>query len=56
MKNYTKQQLIEMYLDWINNFIYTPAFSEYYGLSMAETENIIDYGSKLFNEGKNKQQ
>jgi hypothetical protein len=48
----TKQMYEEMYLDWFNNFISTERFREYYGLSMAEAENIIDVGRKINHERK----
>ena len=37
----------EMYLDWFNNFLSTEKFREYYNLSMAEAENVIDQGRKI---------
>lgn len=48
----TKQMYEEMYLDWFNNFISTSRFAEYYGLGMAEAENIIDVGRKINHERK----
>jgi len=43
----TKEVYEEMYLDWFNNFLSTDKFREYYNLSMAEAENIIDEGRKI---------
>ena len=43
----TKEVYEEMYLDWFNNFLSTDRFREYYNLSMAEAENIIDEGRKI---------
>jgi len=37
----------EMYLDWFNNFLSIEKFKEYYNLSMAEAENVIDQGRKI---------
>ena len=43
----TKEVYEEMYLDWFNNFLSTDRFREYYNLSMAEAENVIDQGRKI---------
>ena len=48
----TKQMYEEMYLDWFNDFISTSRFAEYYDLSMAEAENVIDVGRKINHERK----
>lgn len=50
MKNYNDKEVHDMYLDWLNNFISTERFSEYYDLGMAETENILDRGRKVQEE------
>ena len=42
-----RKNLIDVYLDWINNFITIPAFADYYGLSESEAKAIIDLGRKL---------
>ena len=42
--NYTKQECQEMYLDWVNNFLSTNRFAEYYSLKLSEVENILDVG------------
>ena len=42
----------EMYLDWFNNFLSTEKFKEYYNLSMAEAENVIDQGRKINHKRK----
>ena len=42
----------EMYLDWFNNFLSTEKFREYYNLSMAEAENVIDQGRKINHKRK----
>lgn len=46
-----KEELIEVYLDWINNFITVPAFADYYGLSEADAKKVIELGRKLY-EGR----
>ncbi len=50
MGNYTNAQIESMYLDWFNNFLSGQAWRDYYNLSMAEGENILDIGSKLNNK------
>jgi len=50
MKNYTDEEVHDMYLDWFNNFLSTGKFAEYYDLSMTEVENILDRGRKIQNE------
>lgn len=50
MKNYTDEEVHDMYLDWLNNFISTEKFREHYDLGMAETENILDRGRKIQDE------
>ena len=42
----------EMYLDWFSNFLSTEKFREYYNLSMAEAENVIDQGRKINHKRK----
>ena len=46
-KTIMKKTVEEMYLDWFNNFLSTEKFREYYNLSMAEAENVIDQGRKI---------
>lgn len=41
-----KKQLIEFYLDWVNNFLTAGAMAEYYGLTVDETIHLIDMGKK----------
>lgn len=43
----TKQQIIIMYLDWVNNFLSLSAFAYYYGIDQYEAEIIIEAGEKL---------
>tara|TARA_R100000458_G_C8215713_1_gene201742 strand:- start:659 stop:859 length:201 start_codon:yes stop_codon:yes gene_type:complete len=47
MKNYTNEEVHEMYLDWFNNFLSTGRFAERYDLSMTEVENVLDRGRKI---------
>ncbi len=41
-----KQELIDVYLDWMNNFISIPAFADYYGLSEKDAKVVLDLGRK----------
>ena len=50
MKNYTEEEVHDMYLDWFNNFLSTDKFAEHYDLSMTEVENILDRGREIQNE------
>ena len=45
----TKFKIIEMYLDYVNNFISTKAFAEHYGLDIFEANIIINAGRELNN-------
>lgn len=45
-----RKNLIDVYLDWVNNFITIPAFADYYGVSESEAKAIIDLGRKLHDE------
>jgi hypothetical protein len=46
------KKLINMFLDWKNNFLTVSKFAEYYSLSIEQANNVIDKGRKL-NENKN---
>tara|TARA_R110001583_G_scaffold165876_2_gene318635 strand:- start:376 stop:534 length:159 start_codon:yes stop_codon:yes gene_type:complete len=43
----TDERTEYLYLDWFNNFLSTERFREYYNLSIAEAENIIDRGREI---------
>lgn len=42
-----RENLIDVYLDWLNNFVTIPAFADYYGLSEEESKKVIDLGKKI---------
>ena len=42
-----REELIDVYLDWMNNFVTIPAFADYYGLSEEESKKVIDLGKKI---------
>ena len=46
MKNYTKEECHELYLEWLNNYLTDTLFAEHYQLSITEVENILDIGRK----------
>ena len=46
MKNYTKEECHELYLEWLNNYLTDTLFPEHYQLSITEVENILDIGRK----------
>lgn len=43
------QDKINMYVDWLNNFLTVSAFADYYHIGDEEAENIINEGRILFN-------
>lgn len=43
-----REDLIDVYLDWMNNFVTIPAFADYYGLSEEESKKVIDLGKKIY--------
>lgn len=45
----TKFKIIEMYLDYVNNFISVQSFADYYGLNDVEANIIINAGRELNN-------
>ena len=51
MSKILTEELIEQ-RHWFNNFLSTERFREYYGLGMAEAENVIDQGRKINHKRK----
>lgn len=49
----TKQKLMEMYLDWLNNFITPICFAEYYHMDIQRALRIINIGRRLYNSKYN---
>lgn len=43
-----RENLIEVYIDWCNNFVTIPAFADYYGLSEEESKQVIELGKKIY--------
>jgi hypothetical protein len=48
----TKNLIIDLYLDFLNNFLTLNAFAEHYEISLKLTNLIFICGKKLNNEGK----
>ena len=48
-----KQQLIDFYLDYVNNFLTTERMAEHYGLTADHTSRLIDIGRIYFLNEKN---
>ena len=48
--NIMKKQLIELYLDWVNNFVSLEGFASHYELTTEEANTLIDLGRKFNNE------
>ncbi|MGF6139064.1 hypothetical protein [Pseudomonas laurylsulfatiphila] len=38
---------VEMYLDWLNNFLSVEAFAAHYGLSLDKANQIIEAGRTI---------
>jgi len=46
--------IIEIYLDWVNNFVSLDKFAEHYGLDEIDANYIIEVGRKLNEEDATK--
>ena len=44
----TREKLIEVYLDWRNNFLTIAGFAEYYGLYDTEAETLINLARQCY--------
>lgn len=42
-----KQKMIDMYLDWVNNFLTLNAFAIYYDLTPSDAQQVINEGRVL---------
>lgn len=56
IKVYDRGEILQMYLDWFNNFLTVPRFAEYYGISEEFANEVIETGRETLNnqlhEGK----
>lgn len=43
------QRVIELYLDWVNNFLTVQAFASHHGFSIEQANRIIDCGRSIRN-------
>ena len=50
----TNKQKIEMYLDWVNNFLTIECFAEYYEIEEDTARAIINEGREIHNNNTNK--
>lgn len=41
-----KSKVIELYLDWVNNFLTVGRFASYYGLDVPTAKRVINIGRK----------
>ena len=48
----TKDQVINMYLDYVNNFLTVEAFADHYGLLHWQANKVINLGRELLNNNK----
>jgi hypothetical protein len=48
------KQIINLYLDYVNNFLTVKRFANYYNISESRALKIIDKGRKLLNKGAKK--
>lgn len=42
-----KHSIIEIYLDWVNNFLSLEAFAEYYELTSEQASLLIELGKSI---------
>ena len=45
----TREQLINVYLDWVNNFLTIGGFAEYYGLTDNQADTLINLAREVYN-------
>lgn len=43
-----RNQLVEMYLDYLNNFLTVERFAEYHGLSMVHGLTLVNLAREVF--------
>lgn len=48
--NKLKQELINFYLDWVNNFASLSRVAEHYSITESEADQLIDMGRKYHEE------
>jgi hypothetical protein len=50
MKRLMKMSIIEIYLDWVNNFISTQVFAEYYQITDEQAYCLINRVTQIVNQ------
>lgn len=45
-----KNELIEIYLDWVNNFLSPEGFADYYGLTEEQARTLIDLSRSIYED------
>lgn len=50
------KRIIELYLDWLNNFLTVEAFAAYHGFSVYQANKIIQLGRDIDRVNLSKQQ
>lgn len=53
MAYYTKKQLQEFYLDWVNNYLTVEKMAEHNELTLEDTAILINLGRSYHEEGLN---
>lgn len=48
MKQTAREILVELYLDWINNYVSISTFAEHNGLTPLHAQRLIDLGREVF--------
>lgn len=46
-------RIIELYLDWLNNFLTIEKFAEHYGMSEFQAKRLIDAGHYIYSFDEN---
>ena len=44
-----REQLAQVYLDWVNNYLTVERFAEHYGLHLYEAEDLLKLAKAVFN-------
>lgn len=45
----TREQLVNVYLDWYNNFLSIEGYASYYGLTIDEADRLINLARMVSN-------
>lgn len=45
-----RQQLADLYLEWVNDWITVECFAEYYGLTEEQAKTVIELGRQIHEE------